>query len=61
MKWKFFGAGDFMPLSPPQNPILWDEILLPKIKDFISGDDNTAKPNNTKISSNANSDEQQAN
>ena len=31
MKWKFFGAGDFMPLSPPQNPILSDEILLPKI------------------------------
>ena len=39
MKWKFFGAGDFMPLSPPQNPILWDEILLPKIKDFISSHD----------------------
>ncbi|MFL2559686.1 MAG: recombinase RecA [Gammaproteobacteria bacterium] len=42
------------------NPEIAAEIET-KIKDFISGDDNTAKPNNTKISSNANSDEQQAN
>ena len=43
------------------NPEIAAEIEA-KIKDFISGDDNTAKTNNnTKISSNANSDEQQAN
>ena len=42
------------------NPEIAAEIET-KIKDFISGDDNTAKINNTKISSNANSDEQQAN
>ena len=41
--------------------ILTDSQIETKIKDFISGDDNTAKTNNTKISSNANSDEQQAN
>jgi len=42
------------------NPEIAAEIET-KIKGFISGDDNTAKTNNTKVSSNANSDEQQAN
>jgi len=42
------------------NPEIAAEIEA-KIKGFISGDDNTAKTNNTKISSNASSDEQQAN
>ena len=42
------------------NPEIAAEIEA-KIKGFISGDDNTVKTNNTKISSNANSDEQQAN